>query len=295
MSSRLAVSLMVLLSASAFSQTQRASYALPYAVRENGWFGRYQAPSVPPVDLRNSQHIFDLMRAGQIYLSLQDAIALALENNLDIELERFLPKIADTEVLRAEGGGLLRGLNLLVNEPPPGIGGPSGPLLTNLTAGSTPSALANTNFSDIALISQQQNNLAITEPTANGPAIPQFDPILSGLLNIEHSTSAEFNPVLTGSNWLTENIANGTAGLNLGLATGAQLSVSFASSRYSTNSDRYTYNPFLTTVLSLTIAQPLLRGFGASLNNRFIRIARNNRKVADLVFRQQAIDTVSVI
>src|SRR6202035_1578768 len=118
----------------------------------------YRPREVSPVSFQNSQRIFDLMRAGQLYLSLDDAIALALENNLDIELERYLPTISDTDVLRARGGGLLRGLSLLVNEPAPGIGGPNGPLLTNLTAGSTPSPLVNTNFSDIALISQQQNN-----------------------------------------------------------------------------------------------------------------------------------------
>jgi outer membrane protein TolC len=237
------------------------------------------------------------MRAGQIYLSLSDAIALALENNLDIELERFLPKIADTDLLRAKGGGLLRGLNLFVNEPPPGIGGPSGPLLTTLTAGSTPSALVNTNFSDIALISQQQNSLSITDPIpmANGPAIPQFDPILSGLINAEHATIPEFTAVLTGSNWLAENTVNANAGLNVGLSSGAQLSVNFNNSRYSTNATRYTYNPFTTSSLGLTITQPLLQGFGASLNTRFIRIARNSRKVADFVFRQQVIDTVAGI
>ena len=77
----------------------------------------YRAREVSPVNFQNSQRIFDLMRAGQLYLSLDDAIALALENNLDIELERFLPKISDTDLLRAQGGGLLRGLSLLVNEP----------------------------------------------------------------------------------------------------------------------------------------------------------------------------------
>jgi hypothetical protein len=79
----------------------------------------YQAREVSPVSFQNSRRIFDLMRAGQLYLSLDDAIALALENNLDIELERFLPKIADTDITRANGGGLLRGLSLLINEPPP--------------------------------------------------------------------------------------------------------------------------------------------------------------------------------
>src|SRR5438876_1801182 len=150
----------------------------------------YRARSVAPVNMQNSQRLFDLMRAGQLYLSLDDAIALALENNLDIELERYLPTISDTDVLRARGGGLLRGLSLLVNEPAPGIGGPNGPLLTNLTAGSTPSALVNTNFSDLALISQQQNSLSVVgvTPFSSGPPIPQFDPSISGFLNWLHQS-----------------------------------------------------------------------------------------------------------
>ena len=119
----------------------------------------YEATSVSPVNFQNSDRIFNLMRAGQLYLSLSDAIALALENNLDIETQRYLPRIAQTDIQRTKGGGSLRGLSLLVNEPAPGIGGPNGPLLTALTASSTPAPLVNTNFSDVALITQQQNDL----------------------------------------------------------------------------------------------------------------------------------------
>ena len=257
----------------------------------------YKPKEVSPLNFQNSQRIFDLMRAGQLYLSLDDAIALALENNLDIELERFLPKIADTDLLRAHGGGLLRGLSLLVNEPPPGIGGPNGPLLTTLTSGSTPSPIVNTNFSDIALISQQQNNLSITGvlPMSNGPAIPQYDPIVSALVNGQHLTTPETSTIQTGSNWLTQNIVNANAGLNVGLSPGTQLSVNFDNSRYSTNATRYTYNPFVNSALGFTITQPLLQGFGVKLNKRYIRIARNSQKVADLVFKQQVMDTVSGI
>jgi outer membrane protein len=280
--------------ASAFAQPMVSDRA-PQVLHPDGWFRAYEAPSVPPVNFGSSQRIFDLLRAGQIYLSQEDAIALALENNLDIELERFLPKIADTDVLRARGGGALRGLSLLVNEPPPGIGGPSGPLLTNLTAGSTPSALANTNFSDVALISQQQNSLTIADQMVAGPSIPQFDPVVSGSLNAGHSTTAEFSPTLTGTNWLSQNVASANAGLNLGLPTGVQISVNFNNSRYSTNTDKYSYDPFVNSSLGITITQPLLQGFGAYLNTRFIRIARNSRKVADLVFQQQVIDTVAGI
>jgi outer membrane protein len=264
-------------------------------------FGRllnpYKAPRVAPVNIQNSQRIFDLMRAGQLYLSLDDAIALALENNLDIELERFLPKISNTDLLRARGGGLLRGLSLLINESAPGIGGPNGPLLTTLTAGSTPSPLVNTNFSDIALISQQQNDLSVTGaiPMSNGPAIPQYDPTLFGLVNGQHVTTPEFSTLTTGSNWLAQNEVNANAGMNVGLSPGTQLSVNFDNSRYSTSANRYTYNPFVNSSLGFTITQPLLQGFGTGLNKRYIRIAKNSQSVADLVFRQQVIDTVSGI
>src|SRR6202035_2284797 len=143
----------------------------------NSFISPYEVKPVSSVNLQNSQRIFDLLRGGQLYLSLADAIALALENNLDIEIERYLPRIAQTDVQRAKGGGLLRGLSLLVDEPPPGIGGPNGPLLTTLTASSTPSAPVNTNFSDVALITQQQNDLSVTGalPLSLGPAIPQYD------------------------------------------------------------------------------------------------------------------------
>jgi hypothetical protein len=130
----------------------RPAGIITWAKAKNEWVSRYEAKPVPAVDFQNSGRIFDLICAGHLYLSLQDAIALAPENNLDIELERYLPRIAQTDIQRAKGGGLLRGLSLLVNEPPPGIGGPSGPLLTTLTASSTPAAPVNTNFADVALI-----------------------------------------------------------------------------------------------------------------------------------------------
>ncbi|MCU1261840.1 MAG: hypothetical protein JWO80_4725 [Bryobacterales bacterium] len=257
----------------------------------------YKPKNVLLVNFQNSQRIFDLMRAGQLYLSLDDAIALALENNLDIELERFLPKTADTDLLRARGGGLLRGLSLLVNEPAPGIGGPNGPLLTNLTSGSTPTPLVNTNFSDIALISEQQNTLSVTGPIpmSNGPLIPQYDPIVSALVNRQHLSTPEFNAILTGTNWLVQNQINANAGMTVGLSPGTQVSVTFDNTRYSTNANRYTYNPFINSSIGVTITQPLMQGFGVNLNKRYIRIARNSQKVADLVFRQQVMDTVSGI
>src|SRR5580704_6209389 len=175
----------------------------------------YEAKPVQPVNFHNSERIFDLMRAGQLYLSLADAISLALENNLDIEVERYLPRIAQTDITRAEGGGLLRGLSLLVDEPPPGIGGPSGPLLTTLTASSTPAPVVNSNFSDVALITEQQNDLSVTgaNPLSSGSPVPQYDPTISGSINWAHESTPEYSPLITGSsNWLASNNLSANAG-----------------------------------------------------------------------------------
>jgi outer membrane protein len=264
----------------------------------NSLISPYAAKPVPPVNLQNSQRIFDLIRAGQLYLTLADAIALALENNLDIEVERYLPRIAQTDLQRAKGGGLLRGLSLLVDEPPPGIGGPNGPLLTNLTASSTPAPAVNSNLSDVALITQQQNDLSVTGalPLSSGPAIPQYDPAISGLINWSHQSTAEFNPLITGtSNWLVTNNVDGNIGWTQGFSPGTQLSMTFDNTRLTSNASRYTYNPTLSSSLGFTVTQPLLRGFGIGLNRRYIHIANNNQKIADLVFRQQVIDTVAGI
>jgi outer membrane protein len=258
----------------------------------------YEATPVSPVNFQNSDRILDLMRAGQMYLSLADAIALALENNLDIETQRYLPRIAQTDIQRAKGGGLLRGLSLLVNEPPPGIGGPNGPLLTALTASSTPAPAVNTNFSDVALITQQQNDLSVTGaiPQSSGPVIPQYDPSISGLVNWTHQSTPEYNPLITGSsNWLVTNNETGNLGFTQGFSPGTQLNMTFDNTRLTSNASRYTYNPILDSSLGFTITQPLLRGFGMALNRRFINIAKNNGRIADLVFQQQAIDTVAGI
>jgi outer membrane protein TolC len=272
-----------------------------YRPASEGWTSRifkpYEPRRVSPLNFQNSRRIFSLMRAGQLYLSLSDAIALALENNLDIQLERYVPGIARTEVERAEGGGFLRGLFLDVIEAPPGIGGPNGPLLTSLTAGSTPAPLVNSNFSDIALISQQQNDLSVfgfgLQPFSPGPLPPLYDPTISTLLNWEHASTPEFNTVVTGSNFLNTDTTTGNLGYVQGFSPGTQIGINFNNTRFTSNARTFTYNPVYNSSLALTVTQPLLRGFGRALNRRFIRIARQSQAIANLVFQQQVIDTVA--
>jgi outer membrane protein len=245
----------------------------------------YRASQMPVNRYQDTGRLRSLMRSGQIYLSLEDAIALAIENNLDIAVQRSLPVFASADVLRARSGGTLRGLQLTVREGPAGVGGPSSPVLTG--------AADNTN-------SQSDVNLAVglvpgigTSNFSNGPRIPTYDPSLNGQYGWSHRTVPQTNPQTYAAPWLvTESAVANTAFLK-GFGTGAQLSVAFNNSRQNLNSARLDYNPYIISSLGFTVTQPLLQGFGTAINRRYIRIAGNNEKIADLVFRQQLIATVS--
>src|SRR5437763_2392121 len=148
--------------------------------------------SPPPLRFENSPRAHDLIRAGNLYLSLQDALALAIENNLDIELQRYLLPIGDLELQRARGGGVTRGLNFTVFEVPTGTGGPLSPLPTaGAAAGrATTGSSIGTNTLTLNALGGPQTNLAIqgTIPQSTGVAVPNFDPALVGQLNWTHQT-----------------------------------------------------------------------------------------------------------
>src|ERR1017187_1852089 len=105
--------------------------------------------SGPPVSFQDSARVHELMRAGNMYLSLSDALGLAIENNLDVELQRYTLPGADAELLRAKGGGVVRGLNYTLAEVPTGVGGPLSPVVTSAAA--VGSATAGTSVATNAL------------------------------------------------------------------------------------------------------------------------------------------------
>src|SRR5450755_3436759 len=254
----------------------------------------YVERPIAPVDLSNSPRIRQLLRAGNIYLSLSDAIALALENNLDIELQRYNVPIANTELLRAKGGGLLRGLSYNLAETPVGVGGPASPLVTNAASLAIPGASVPTNPSELGVLTEPQTNLSVLGniPLSNGPLIPQFDPALVAQVNWMHQTSLQNNGLTSGPNAQASNGTQSHFGYVQGFGPGTQLNVAFDNSHQSLNPVRNAFDPFTTSSLGFTVAQPLLRGFGLSVNRRFIRIAKNEQRIAGLLLRQQLIATV---
>jgi len=284
----------------AFSQTPPpAADRSPRVVWNSGFLrGEFHPGSVSDTDPRDTPRIRDLVRAGQLYLSLQDAIALALENNLDLELERYAVRMGSTDTYRALGGGTLRGVPLSVNETPAGIGGPSGsPLLTTAATGATPQAVVSVSVTDTQLIAEGQDNLGVTGtfPFAAGPAIPLFDPVLSGTLLGERSNMPQLSTLNTGGTDLTTNSFTGNFNYNQGFATGTQITAGFQNFYAGQNYVRDLLDPYALSGLGVTVTQPLLRGFGSELNRRFIHIAKNSERISDYVFQQQAIVTVSGI
>ena len=249
----------------------------------------YRETPLAPVDMSNTPRIRQLLRSGNIYLSLNDAIALAIENNLDIELQRYTLPSANTELLRAKGGGSLRGLLYSLAEVPTGVGGPDSPLVTAAASPSFSVGSVPTNPSELGALAEAQDNLSVqgTIPFSSGSQIPQFDPTLAAQLAWTHQTTPEI-----GTNALTQNITTANAGYVQAFGPGTQLNVGFNNSRQTLNSTQSSYSPFTNSSLGFTITQPLLRGFGLAVNRRFIRIAKNERKIAGLLLRQQLLATV---
>lgn len=249
----------------------------------------YRVPAVPPVQLSNSGRRWeDLVREGKIYLSLQDAISMALENNLDLELVRYAPRIAQADQLRAESGGLPRGVPLSVREGPQGLGTPvPGPNGT-LGGGDTPGLTALTGPG-------VQTDLSIlgSLPISTGTPVPSLDPVLVGEFGWDHRSDPQNSAFLPNLRSLNSRSTYGGVGLQQGFSTGGFLDLNWDNDRVRVNSPLLNYNPATRSSLGVQFTQPLLRGFGPAVNNRYIRISKNNRQVTGYVFQQQLIATVS--
>jgi outer membrane protein TolC len=250
----------------------------------------------PRPDFTNSQRFHDLLRAGNLYLSLSDALALAIENNLDIELDRFTLPIAETDVLRAKGGGTLRGVLFTLSETPAGVGGPLSPLVTNAATSTSvaPGSTVASNALELGVLGEAQTNLSVqgTIPQSTGTPVPAFDPTLTGQVNWAHQTAPQIDYFSYDTNSLVSNTTTADAAFQQSFSTGTQVSLAFNNTRTDWNSLSSSYNPFTTSSLGLTVTQPLVRGFGMNLNRRFIRIAYNQQKITSLLFQQQLIETV---
>jgi outer membrane protein TolC len=230
-----------------------------------------------------------LLRDGKIYLSISDAVALALENNLDLAIARYNLPIADTDILRAKSGQGLRGVNTGLVQ-----GTPGGQNTTGTSSSTTGSGAGGTTTGAGGAGTGTSGGLVLST-SGVGPAVPSFDPFLTGTLSEEHAITPQSNTVFTGVPSLQANTGTGNFSYTQGFVPGTTLSVGFQNNRQTTNSLFNTLNPTLNSTFRATLTQHLLQGFGLGLNTRFIRIARNNREISDVSYRNQVIETVSQI
>ena len=238
----------------------------------------YTAPRIPPVRLGNSGRLNRLIRAGKLYLTVQDALALAIENNLNLEIARYGPLLAESGLERAKAGGPVRGVpsaSAQVSSVNAGVG----------VNGSTLSA---------GLANNIGNGGGATGGAASiqqiGQVTPQLDPFLQDTTILGHLTQPQSNILVSQTPVLIQSVHTYNGVLNQGLLTGGSFQFRDYEQYLRENAPTDVLNPAVGPHMDITIRQPLLQGFGARLNDRFIRIAKVNVVASREEFRSQVVD-----
>jgi len=247
----------------------------------------YSPNYVPEPVLVNSPRLDRLVREDKLYLSLKDAIDLALENNLDLAIARYNLPIANTDILRTQAGGFFRGVNTGVVQGTPGGGvGGFGTGAPGAGAGGTTSGAGGAGAGASGLV---QSTLGV------GTAVSSYDPFISANGGEEHQTLPLSNLTLNGVPTLQTNTGQFNVNYVQAFATGTSVSFSFNNARQTTNGIFTNLSPVLNSEYRIAIQQQLLAGFGFGPNLRYLRIAKNNKKISDIAFRDQVIATVTQI
>ena len=247
----------------------------------------YEPKAVTAPVTTNSQRLDGLVHNGKIYLSLADAIVLGLENNYDIAIQRYNLDIADTDLLRARAGSALLGVSAGLVE---GTLGGSGTSSTSLSSGGGPGGTSTA----VGGAGAGAGGLNVTT-NGTGPTPEAMDPVLTGTIQLERTTTPEATPFASGAPTLNQNTDQYNFNYNQGFITGTQLQVGFNNSRITNNSIFNAYSPELQSTFRATVTQHLLYGFGPGINGRFILEAKNDRRITDSAFRQQILYTINQI
>ena len=243
----------------------------------------YSPTDVPLARLGNTPRLDSLLRDGKIYLSLSDAVVLALENNFDIAIARINLDIADTDILRTKAGAGVRGVStgLVANT----LGG-SG---TTVVGGGGPGGTSG----GVGGSGAGAGGLVLTT-SGGGPQPENLDPTLTSNLEYEATTTPSTS-AFTGSTPVQSTNSTFNVGYTQGFLTGTQLGVTFNNMRGTNTNPFNTYSPLISTTFRATATQHLLQGFGWGINGRFIVQAKNDRRITDSAFRQQLLYTVNQV
>lgn len=243
----------------------------------------YQAVTVPPIRLGNSERLAQLVRAGMLYLTAQDAIALALENNIDIEVSRYNPFISEWNLERAQAGGALPGVPsgaAQAGQVASGQGVSGSQSAAGVTA---PGATSTTGRTANASISQI------------GPVTPNLDPIVQETTTFSHISSPQVDSVQSEVLNLIQKTRVYTGSYQQGLISGGVVSVNYSEHYLNENAPTDVLNPSVAPSLGVSIQYNFLRGFGTAANARTITVARMNLGTTELNFKNQVIGLVTQV
>jgi outer membrane protein TolC len=268
--------------------TPRSSTPLQYDMpKSHNPLNAYAPETVPAPALANSNRLDQVVRDGKLYLSLKDAIDLALEDNLDLAIARYNLPIANTDILRTQAGGFFRGVNTGVVQGTPGGGvGGFGTGAPGAGAGGTTGGAGGAGAGASGLV---QSTLGA------GTAVSSYDPLINIGGGDEHQTSPVANRQIYGVSSLQLNTVQVNSLVTQAFSTGTSISFVFSNSRQTTNSPYFNLSPSLSSSFRFEIQQQLLAGFGFGPNLRYLYIARNNKKISDIGFKDQVIATVTQI
>jgi outer membrane protein TolC len=277
--------LLLLFSVLAAAQVRTtAQFEMPHS---HNPLGPYAASQVPEPALTNSPRLEHLVHDGKLDLSLNEAIALALENNLDLAIARYNLPIADTDLLRTKAGGFFRGVNTGVVQGTQGGGvGGFGTGAPGAGAGGTTGGAGGAGAGASGLV---QSTLGAGTPVSS------YDPALNLNMGIEHQASPLSNKQLYGVPSVQFNTAQVNASFSQAFPTGTTISFLLNNNRQTTNSSFNILSPALNSYYRVQFQQELLAGFGFGPNLRYLHIARNNKKISDIAFKDQVIATITQI
>ena len=182
-----------------------------------------QAP--PTAEIAAAQARTAVPPGGNLPLSLDEAVARALENNVDIAVERYNPELSAQDVISAEG---------------------------------------------------------------------YYDPFLFANLS-KTSTDTKGTNFFSGGDVVNTKTGLWNFGLGIPLKTGGEFSLAFNNNKRDTTNAFTTFNPIYNSNLSISLTQPLLKGFKVDAPRNQLRLAKKSREISDVQFRQTIINTVATV
>ena len=241
----------------------------------------YLPAAIPEIRPNNTPRLQSLIRAGAIYLTAQDAIALAIENNIDLEVARYNPLISDWRLERSQAGGSLPGV-------PSGASQVGSVAAGQGVAGSQSSAGVQGGNGGNGNAGSSSGSV-----TQIGPVTQTLDPIIQQSSFFSHTSSPQANSTQSSTSNLIQDSRAYSTQVQQGLLTGGQVTVKGTENYLRENAATDILNPSYAPNLSISFQHALLRGFGVAVNARNITVARINRRISDLNFQSSVISVVT--